>query len=181
MERRQPLEGIIMFPRSIRIVRALALFLSILAFAASGADAPAPDDKDALAGMKEVKVAFDIHEGDGKGLLNRLNVIDETRQSLIKQGVTPHFVIAIRGPATRLVQTDVEKIKPEDRPVAVQIAAKLHEMSTAPGIQSVEQCSVAIRQQGTKAENVLPELKVIGNSWISLMAYQAKGYAYISP
>ena len=48
-------------------------------------------------------------------------------------------------------------------------------------MQSVEQCSVAIRQQGTKAENVLPEVKVIGNSWISLMAYQAKGYAYISP
>jgi intracellular sulfur oxidation DsrE/DsrF family protein len=181
MERRQPLEGIIMFPRSIRIVPALALFLSILAFAASGADAPAPDDKDALAGMKEVKVAFDIHEGDGKGLLNRLNVIDETRQSLIRQGVTPHFVLAFRGPATKLVQTDAEKIKPEDRLAAAQIAAKLQDMGKAPGIDSLEQCSVAIRQQGTKAENVVPAVKVVGNGWISLMAYQSRGYAYISP
>ena len=161
--------------RACTAIAALAL-----AFASTAALAQA-DDKAALGDMKDVKVAFDVHEGDGKALLNRLNVIDETRQSLIKQGVTPHFVIAIRGPATKLVQTDVEKIKPEDRPVAVQIAAKLKEMSAAPGIQSVEQCSVAIRQQGTKAENVLPEVKVIGNSWISLMAYQAKGYAYISP
>lgn len=141
----------------------------------------AADDKDVLTGVKELKVAFDIHEGDGKALLNRLNVIDETRQSLIAQGVTPRFVLAFRGPATKLIQTDVEKIKPEDRPIALQIAAKLSDMRKAPGVDSVEQCSVAIRQQGTKAENVVPAVKVVGNSWISLMAYQSKGYAYIAP
>ena len=66
--------------------------------------AQAVDDKQALAGLSEVKVAFDITAGDGKGLLNRLNVIDETRQSLIRQGVKPNFVLAFRGPATKLVQ-----------------------------------------------------------------------------
>jgi intracellular sulfur oxidation DsrE/DsrF family protein len=40
---------------------------------------------------------------------------------------------------------------------------------------------VAIRLQETRPENVLPEIKVVGNSWISLMAYQARGYAYIAP
>lgn len=170
-----------MFEISVRIAHALAVFLLVLLLSPDAATAQGIDDKEALSGMKEVKVAFDIHEGDGKGLLNRLNVIDETRQSLIKQGVAPHFVLAFRGPATKLVQTDVDKIKPEDRPVAVQIAAKLEDMRKAPGIDSLEQCSVAIRQQGTKAENVVPAVKVIGNSWISLMAYQAKGYAYISP
>ena len=170
-----------MFPLSMPMARALAACLSILALAPSSANAQVADDKDALAGIKDVKVAFDIHEGEGKALLNRLNVIDETRQSLIRQGVTPHFVLAFRGPATKLVQTDAEKIKPEDRPAAAQIAVKLQDMGKAPGIDSLEQCSVAIRQQGTKAENVVPAVKVIGNSWISLMAYQAKGYAYISP
>jgi intracellular sulfur oxidation DsrE/DsrF family protein len=159
-------------------------FLAAAAMAAAflaSLPAQAADDKDVLAGVKELKVAFDIHEGDGKALLNRLNTIDETRQSLIAQGVTPHFVLAFRGPATRLVQTDVEKIKPEDRPVAAQIAAKLDGMRKSAGVDSIEQCSVAIRGQGTKAENVIPAVKVVGNSWISLMAYQSKGYAYISP
>jgi intracellular sulfur oxidation DsrE/DsrF family protein len=41
--------------------------------------------------------------------------------------------------------------------------------------------SPAIRQRETNAENVLPQIKVIGNSWISLIAYQAKGFAYIQP
>ena len=169
-----------MFETTGKAAAAILVFTGALCLALRASAEPA-DDHDALAGVREVKVAFDIHEGDGKGLLNRLNVIDETRQSLIRQGVTPHMVVAFRGPATRLVQTDVEKIKPEDRPVAAQIRAKLGEMSRAQGVESVEQCSLAIRGQGTKAENVAPGIKVVGNGWISLAAYQAKGYSYISP
>jgi len=160
---------------------AAALAAGIALAAASQPARSQADDRAVLAGVKELKVAFDVLEGDAKGLLNRLNVIDETRASLIKQGVTPHFVVAFRGPATKLVQTDAAKIKPEDRETAARIAAKLEEMSKAPGVASIEQCSVAIRQQETKAENVLPVVKVVGNSWISLMAYQSRGYAYIRP
>jgi len=45
----------------------------------------------------------------------------------------------------------------------------------------MEQCAVAVRLAGTKQENVLPDIKVVGNGWISLMAYQTKGYGYIAP
>jgi len=139
------------------------------------------DDQEALAGLKEVKVAFDLTAGDPKALLGRLNIIDETRQSLIQQGVTPHFVLTFRGPATRLIQTDQSKIKPEDREGAAKIAAKLAEMRRAKGVENLEQCAVAVREQGTRPEDVVPSVKVVGNAWISLMAYQAKGYAYIAP
>jgi intracellular sulfur oxidation DsrE/DsrF family protein len=139
------------------------------------------DDREALQGAKEVKVAFDITAGDAKALLGRLNIIDETRQSLIQQGVTPHFVLSFRGPATRLVQTDASKIKPEDRELAGKIAAKLQEMRNARGIENLEQCSVAVREQGTRVQDVVPSVKVVGNAWISLMAYQNRGYAYIAP
>ena len=159
----------------------IALLVLVERLAAPCVMAQTFDDKAALAGLTEVKVAFDITAGEGKGLLNRLNIIDETRQSLIKQGVKPYFVLAFRGPATKLVQTDIEKVKPEDRLELPKIALKLQEMSAAQGIQSLEQCSVAIRQQGTAADKVLPPIKVVGNSWISLLAYQTKGYAYIAP
>ncbi|TRZ89912.1 MAG: hypothetical protein D4R84_17070 [Rhodocyclaceae bacterium] len=141
----------------------------------------AADDSAALAGVKEGKIAFDIHEGNPKLLLARLDVIDETRQSLIQQGVKPHFILAFRGPATKLVQTDQEKIKPEDREMAAKIAARIKEMSKAPGVDGFEQCAVASRSQQTKTELVLPEIRVVGNGFISLMAYQSKGYAYIAP
>ena len=139
------------------------------------------DDQEALAGLKEVKVAFDLTAGDPKLLLARLNIIDETRQSLIQQGVAPHFVVTFRGPATRLIQTDQSKMKLEDREGAAKIAAKLAEMRRAKGVENLEQCAVAVREQGTRAEDVVPSVKVVGNAWISLMAYQAKGYAYIAP
>ena len=139
------------------------------------------DDQEALAGLKEVKVAFDLTAGDPKALLGRLNIIDETRQSLIQQGVTPRFVLTFRGPATRLTQTDQSKIKPEDREGAAKIAAKLAQMRGAKGIENLEQCAVAVREQGTRPQDVVPSVKVVGNAWISLMAYQAKGYAYIAP
>ena len=159
-------------------------FSAVLAAAGSwtiAAHAAGYDDQEALAGLNEVKVAFDLTAGDPKTLLGRLNVIDETRQSLIRQGVTPHFVLTFRGPATRLVQTDPAKIKPEDRDGAAKIAARLADMRKAKGIENLEQCAVAVREQGTRVEDVLPSLKVVGNAWISLMAYQAKGYAYIAP
>ncbi len=38
------------------------------------------NDKAALSGMNEVKVAFDVTNGDGKALLKQLDVIDETRR-----------------------------------------------------------------------------------------------------
>jgi len=167
-------------PFCFRSLRQIALLI-LLVFLAPRVMAQTFDDKAALAGLTEVKVAFDITTGDGKGLLSRLNVIDETRQSLIKQGVKPNFVLAFRGPATKLVQTDIEKVKPEDRPELPKIALKIQEMSAAQGVLSLEQCSVAIRQQGTAADKVLPPIKVVGNSWISLLAYQTKGYAYIAP
>jgi len=154
---------------------ALATFL----FCSVGAKAA--DDHASLTGLKEVKVAFDIKDCDGKLLLGRLDIIDETRQSLIQQGVTPHFILAFRGPATKLVQTDPDKIKPEDRAMAAKIATRIKEMSGAPGVDGFEQCAVAAREQGTKTDLVLPEIRVVGNGFISLMAYQAKGYAYIAP
>jgi intracellular sulfur oxidation DsrE/DsrF family protein len=140
-----------------------------------------PNDKAALQGLQEGKIVFDITEGNGKKLLAKLNVIDETRQSLMHQGVTPHFVLTFRSGATRLVQMDMAKIKPENRDYAAQIAAKLKTISKAPGIESLEQCSVAVRLSNVVPEQVLPEVKVVGNGWISLMAYQARGYAYVLP
>ncbi|HEY7242896.1 MAG TPA: hypothetical protein VH678_03320 [Xanthobacteraceae bacterium] len=163
-----------------RILRIVACVLTAALMPVSGG-AFAADDSAALTGLKEVKAGFDLKEGNGKLLLARLDVIDETRQSLIQQGIKPHFILAFRGPATRLVQTDATLIKPEDREMAGRIAAKIKQMSASQGIEGFEQCSVAAREQGINVEKLLPEIRVVGNGFISLMAYQAKGYAYIAP
>lgn len=137
-------------------------------------------DTAALSGLTEVKIAFDVTNGNSVALLRDLEVIDETRQSLIKQGVKPHIVIAFRGPATKLVQTDVTKIAADDRENAAKIAAKVATLHGADGVSGIEQCGVAVRLSGVDPKAVLPDIIVVGNGWISLTAYQAKGYSYIA-
>jgi hypothetical protein len=160
---------------------AAAAAIALLAVAATPVYPETPKDQATLFGLKEVKVAFDLQNGDGKTLLKQLEVIDETRQSLIEQGVKPQFVLTFRGPATTLVQTDQSQIKPENREYVSKIAEKIHELRAADAVNSIEQCAVAVRLSGTKPENVVPDVKVVGNGWISLTAYQAKRYGYIQP
>ena len=98
-----------------RIGSVAAAAIAVFAVVIAPAYSESPNDQAVLSGLSEVKVAFDLTNGDGKALLTQLNVIDETRQSLMKQGVKPQFVLAFRGPATKLVQTDQSQIKAEDR------------------------------------------------------------------
>jgi hypothetical protein len=137
--------------------RVLAAAIVVLAVTTAPAYPESPKDQAALSGLKEVKAAFDLQNGDGKILLKQLEVIDETGQSLIDQGVKPQFVLTFRGPATALVQTDQSQIKPEDRDYASKIAEKIHVLRAADGVDSIEQCAVAVRLSGTKPENVVPD------------------------
>jgi intracellular sulfur oxidation DsrE/DsrF family protein len=164
-----------------QFVFAAAAAIALFALASTPAYPEGPNDQAALSGLSEVKVAFDVTNGDGKTLLKALEVIDETKQSLIKQGVKPHFVIAFRGPATKLVQKDQNQIKAEDREYAAKIAEKINALRSADGVTSIEQCAVAVRLAGTKPDDLVPGVKLVGNGWISLMAYEAKGYGYIAP
>lgn len=138
----------------------------------------APEDKEALSGLKEVKVIFDITTGDAKKILSRLGLIVETRDGMVKQGVTPHFVLAFRGPASLFVQKDQSLVKLEDVELMKNIQLKLKEMSIDKSF-SLAQCAVANRYLKIKNEDTIPEVRVVGNSFISMAAYQNKGYAYI--
>ena len=64
---------------------------------------------------------------------------------------------------------------------SAKVAVKVKQMSSATGVDGFEQCAAAVREQGPKVEEVLPQIHVAGNGFVSLMSYQAKGYAHIAP
>ena len=158
------------------------LFGAAVVFASPvmGAHAWAADES-AIAGMKEAKVAFDITAGEPGRMLNILNTIDETREGFVKHGITPRFVLAFRGPASLLTQTDLTRLKPEERETAAKVAAKLKQLRAAPGIERLDQCSIAMRGQKVDKAQVSPDVAIVENGWITLVGYQARGYAYIAP
>ena len=158
------------------------LFGAAVVFAAPvmGAIADAADDNP-VAGLKDARIAFDITAGEPGRVLNILNTIEETRASFVKQGIAPHFVLAFRGPASLLTQSDLTRFKPEDRETAAKVVAKLKQLRATAGIERMDQCSIAMRGQKVDKAQVLPELTIVENGWITLVGYQAKGYAYIAP
>jgi len=165
----------------VRKVAPAILLGMVAAFGPLLAWTPTWADDNPVAGMKEARVAFDITAGEPNRMLQILNTIDESREGFMKQGITPHFVLAFRGPASLLTQTDLSRFKPEDREAASKVAAKLKQLRAASGIERMDQCSIAMRGQKVDRAQVSPDVTVVENGWVTLIGYEAKGYAYIAP
>ncbi|WP_300671905.1 DsrE family protein [Desulfoluna sp.] len=154
----------------------LALILCLFMMA-TAAFAQGLDDRDALEGVTSGKAFFDINLGQAESLPLYLDVIGMTHQGLIKQGVTPEFVVAFRGPAVQFI-IGKNQVK-DSKQVAVfeQIAVKVRELN-ALGVK-FEACAIATGLFQVDNSAVLPEIKIVGNTFISLIGYQAQGYGTV--
>ena len=153
------------------------LVAAVLAFPAL-AHATEPTDAEALKGLTSARAVFDITTADPKKLNFYLNLIDSTAKSMHAAGVKTDFVLAFRGPATFYTSMDRKRIKMDDVMMADKISNKLQSLSTTPGME-LTQCAVAAHALKVDIKTINPAVKVIGNSWVSLIAYQNKGYAIV--
>lgn len=150
----------------------LGLMVSTGAFAASK-----PDDADALKGVTEGKVLFDINMTDAKKMTLYLMVIRETVEDLKRQGVKPDVVLAFRGLSVRLISKDREQMELTDFDHLDKISAQLADLQKQ-GVR-MEACSVATRLFRIDNGSLLDGIKPVGNTFVSLTGYQAQGYANI--
>ena len=135
------------------------------------------NNANALRGLKAVKVVCDVNVGDPDLLLMRLELIDETYTELIDDGVQPTFVVAFRGPATKYVTRGTKYVPSDRQAVKKEIQgwiAQFHKNG-----MTLEQCAIAARGQKVAYGDILPEITVVQNGYISLIAYQNKGYALL--
>ncbi|MGB5833418.1 MAG: DsrE family protein [Thiohalocapsa sp.] len=137
-----------------------------------------PDDHSALDGITTGKVVWDINMGDPKKLGLYLQVIQETYDDLVRQDVEPDMVFAFRGRSVLLVSEDREAMPLEQHNDLDAVAGLLADLNKRPGVR-MEACSVACRLFGVKAEKLLPNIEAVGNTFVSLIGYQTKGYAII--
>jgi intracellular sulfur oxidation DsrE/DsrF family protein len=138
------------------------------------------DEYEALNGLDTIKVVFDVRAGNAKSAAIQLDLAHQTFKdpNIRKVTATPEFAVVIAGPATKLVSTNTEKFTAEEKVQLEQIAKTIAAMA-ADGIK-IEICMFAAKLFGVEPATVLPEIKQIGNGWISLIGYQAKGYALVA-
>lgn len=157
----------------------IALVMLLALVAAAPAVHAGPNDQDALAGITAGKALFDINISDkepGK-LVLYLSVISETYQGLLKQNVEPDFIIAFRGLSVKLITSEYGMVGAKERQARETIAFLINELQNK-GVK-IEACSVATRLFKVDNGNLLPGIKPVGNTFISLTGYQVKGYALI--
>ena len=142
------------------------------------AHAEKPADRAALEGVTAGKVAWDINMGDPRKLSLYLKVIQETYDDLERQGVAPDMIFAFRGASVLLISTDREDIPFEQHFDLDEVAGLVADLNKRPGVK-MEACTVACRLYGVKAESLLPGIQAVGNTFVSLIGYQAKGYGVI--
>jgi len=130
---------------------------------------------------KEVKMAFDVTNGNPVVVTKTLETIDLTRKQLIEQGYTPRIVVTFRGDASYYTQDSLAAIKEADRAAALQVKSQMRALRAASGVESFEQCNLPLEPRKLNPKALMSEVKLVPNGWIALANYQQRGYAYIVP
>lgn len=160
------------FAKASWFVVVVSLLFSTLSYADK------PGDEDALRGMNEGKVVWDITVGSPGKLLLMLKVIEETYDDLSSQNVKPDMVFAFHGPVVKLISTEPLDLALDEEEAHEQVLDQLQKLSEKPGVK-MESCSIATRLLGVDNDTIIPQVKPVGNTFVSLIGYQKKGYALI--
>ena len=135
------------------------------------------DDSDSLKGLTTGKAVFDVDLGDAGKLTLYLSVIKETHTGMMKQGVKPDLVVTFHGQSLALIQANRDKVPAAQRDDYDEVAMLIKDLKTL-GVK-FEACSVAARLLNVDPMTINKDVKVVGNTFISLTGYQNRGYALI--
>ncbi len=128
--------------------------------------------------ITEARVVWDFTLGEPDKFAMRLEDMRDTMNAYAQRGMKTRFAMIVRGPASRLItRKPPEQPTQELQKAAARIAPLLEEL-VARGLL-VEQCGMALRRQGVRREDLLAPVSVIENSFVSIVDYELRGYAYV--
>lgn len=135
------------------------------------------EEYDGMNGVKSAKIVFDERESNPKATALHLKLVHQTYKDLAAMKKEPAIVVVFMGPSVKLVSKNREGFSPEDNKSLDEIASTVSAMSKD-GIKS-EICLVAVKFFNVDPASVLPEIKRVGNGWISTTVYQSQGYSLV--
>jgi intracellular sulfur oxidation DsrE/DsrF family protein len=130
-----------------------------------------------LKGIDKIQVYFDVNVKDDNLLAFRMDMIDRTIKGMVEAGVEVEAVIGFRGKASRFITKDEHYVLREEVVNKKKIQDWIAYFSDRGII--VEQCAIAAAMNHIEVDDFLPDVTVVGNGYISMAAYQSRGFAVI--
>lgn len=157
----------------------LAILLAVALALSGWAQVATAGDYEALQGVKSMNAVFDVRGKSPKSVLVALKLVHGMYKdkALRKADPDPNFAVIFIGPAVRLVSTSRQGFSKDDAIALDQLAQTLKAMA-ADGIR-LEICVFAAHLLKVDPATILPEVKKVPNGWISVIAYEHKGYALV--
>lgn len=162
-----------------RIAPILNIFMAVFIIAAMTRPAQA-GQYHALNGVKGTKAVFDVSLASPQ----MANIVfwavknvyeDESVKSLPEQ---PRISVVFHGPAVKLISTNQEGFSDKDKEALNTFASMIRQMKKDGA--KIEVCDYAIKVLGVDPATILPEVDHVGNGFISVVGYQAQGYALVT-
>lgn len=137
------------------------------------------NDADALRGVSTGKGVFLLNLAEPERMSRYLRLIlESSHRGMAQQNVKPDFVLVFIGPGVRFLSTQPDKALAEKYDNALKVIAESVRKLKAAGVK-MEVCSVANEVYGVANDQVLPEVKVVRDGFVSVIGYQAKGYGLV--
>ena len=120
---------------------------------------------------------FDMRDGIPASAAVHLKLIHDTYKEISALKKEPVFVVVFMGGAVKLISSNQTAFSTEDQKHLAKIATTISQMSKD-GIH-FEVCLFAVKFLGVDPAAIYPEVKQVGNGWISEIGYQAMGYQLV--
>lgn len=159
----------------IRLLLLIAILL-VPVFGLAG-EQDNPTDKAALQSLDTGKAVFDVRTDSAGRLLFTLKVIERTAEGMAKQGVNPDFIVTFRGKTLPMLRAEPKTPNDADRAMLSEVRERLAEMKKRGWV--LEACNVAASVLKVDERELSDDVTLVGNSLISLIGYQNRGYALV--
>ncbi|WP_308388553.1 DsrE family protein [Acidithiobacillus sp. AMEEHan] len=135
------------------------------------------NDSAALSGLHSAKAIFLINIKKPDGVDHLLKVVALTEKQFLQQHVTPHFIVVFIGPDVAFLTKDRRGISYLDERSVADLQQEIAKLSRTGVV--FQACGVAMHGMDVHPKNLVPEVHPVENGFISVIAYQEKGYALV--
>lgn len=134
-------------------------------------------DEAAIAGLHQAKAVYLVNVGSPGSADHIVHLIGLTRHQLLSQKVKPEFIVVFIGQDVSYLAKDRRGISYKDERAVADMQKEIGSLAHD-GVQ-FQACGVALHGMDVTPQMLISDVTPVDNGFISIIAYQEKGYALV--